>query len=83
MDEEITLKESNRELARIGVNLNQITRKLNSLNMIQCTYQDNKLLLKRVMEGTDKLSKQIKKHVSLVWDVINAGRYRMVLKDKK
>lgn len=83
LDEEITLKESNRELARIGVNLNQITRKLNSLNMIQCTYQDNKLLLKRVMEGTDKLSKQIKKHVSLVWDVINAGRYRMALKDKK
>ena len=83
LDEEITLKESNRELARIGVNLNQITRKLNSLNMIQCTYQDNKLLLKRVMEGTDKLSKQIKKHVSLVWAVINAGRYRMALKDKK
>ena len=83
LDEEITLKDSNRELARIGVNLNQITRKLNSLNMIQCTYQDNKLLLKRVMEGTDKLSKQIKKHVSLVWDVINAGRYRMALKDKK
>lgn len=81
LDEEITLKNSNRELSRIGVNLNQITRKLNSLNMV--TYQDNRLLLKRVLESTDKLSGQIKKHVDLVWDVINAGRYRMALKGKK
>ena len=79
LDEEIALKNSNRELVRIGTNLNQLTRALN-LKVESNSYDYDRDFTLRLTEEIKSLSVAVKKHVDLVWALINAGRYRLALK---
>lgn len=78
--EEATLKESNYQLARIGVNLNQIAHRVNGMGNVDLKNARGRDLLKRLNERTDALTTAINKHVDIVWKLINAGRYRISLR---
>lgn len=79
--EEAALKESNYQLARIGVNLNQIAHRVNGMGNVDLTKNaQGRELLKRLNERTDALTTAINKHVDMVWKLINAGRYRISLR---
>ena len=83
LEEEKTLSESNYQLSHIGVNLNQIARRVNRMDF--GPFKEEKairLLLKKQLERTTELTAAINKHVKLVWALINAGRYRLSLTGK-
>ncbi len=76
-EEIVVLRDSNSELRKIGVNLNQIAHRTNSINFDRVSDGETvKELLKRTIKRTDELSHTIDEHVAKVWAIINAGRYR-------
>lgn len=77
LDEIDTLRASNLELNHIGVNLNQIAHRTNTVDFDRIN--DSKRiaqLVKNLTVRTNNLNEIIKKHVAKVWLVLNAGRYR-------
>lgn len=78
--EEAALKESNYQLSKIGVNLNQIAHRVNGMGNVNLKNAQGRELLKRLNERTDALSAAINRHVDMVWKLINAGRYRISLR---
>ena len=78
--EENALKESNYQLAKIGVNLNQIAYRVNGMWKVDLKNAQGRELLKRLNERTDALTEAIHRHVDMVWKLINAGRYRISLR---
>lgn len=84
LDEEKALSESNYQLSHIGVNLNQIARRVNRMDFGPFKEEKViKILLKKQLERTTELTAAINKHVKLVWALINAGRYRLSLTGKR
>lgn len=83
-DEIKELSRSNYQLAKIGVNLNQITRRLNGLNLSDFR-QAGKLqpLIEAMAVRVSQVSEAITKHSAMVWAVINSGRYRLSIKGKR
>ena len=76
-DEIVVLRDSNSELRKMGVNLNQIAHRTNSIDFDRVSDGETvKELLKRMIKRTEDLSNTIDDHVAKVWAIINAGRYR-------
>ena len=76
-EEIVVLRDSNSELRKIGVNLNQIAHRTNSIDFDRVSDGETvKELLKRMIKRTEDLSNTIDEHVAKVWAIINAGRYR-------
>ena len=76
-DEIVVLRDSNSELRKMGVNLNQIAHRTNSIDFDRVSDGETvKELLKRMIKRTEELSRTIDEHVAKVWAIINAGRYR-------
>lgn len=76
-DEIVVLRDSNSELRKMGVNLNQIAHRTNSIDFDRVSDGETvKELLKRMIKCTEDLSNTIDDHVAKVWAIINAGRYR-------
>lgn len=76
-DEIVVLSDSNSEIRKIGVNLNQIAHRTNSIDFDRVSDGETvKELLKRMIKRTEELSRTIDEHVAKVWAIINAGRYR-------
>ena len=76
-DEIFVLRDSNSELRKIVVNLNQIAHRTNSIDFDRVSDGETvKELLKRMIKRTEDLSNTIDDHVAKVWAIINAGRYR-------
>lgn len=80
LDEEKALVESNFQLSRIGVNLNQIAHRVNSVKVLNLSSEECLKLLQEILKRTDNLNKAINLHVKKVWKLINAGRHRMSLR---
>lgn len=72
-DAEKELRESNYQLCRIGVNLNQITRFFNSMDKSKIHDEKLKFYLSILQKEHIKLSKSIRLHTSKVWKIINSG----------
>ena len=76
-DEIVVLRDSNSELRKMGVNLNQIAHRTNSIDFDRVSDGETvKELLKRMIKRTEELSRTIDEHVAKVWAIINAARYR-------
>ena len=76
-DEIIELRNANNELRKIGVNLNQIAHHTNTIDFERITDGKSvKELLKNFTKRAESISTTIDNHVSKVWELINAGRYR-------
>lgn len=76
-DEIVVLRDSNSELRKMGVNLNQIAHRTNSIDFDRVSDGETvKELLKRMIKRTEDLFNTIDDHVAKVWAIINAGRYR-------
>lgn len=76
-DEIVVLRDSNSELRKMGVNLNQIAHRTNSIDFDRVSDGETvKELLKRMIKRTEDLSNTIDDHVAKVLAIINAGRYR-------
>ena len=76
-DEIIELRNANNELRKIGVNLNQIAHHTNTIDFDRITDGKSvKELLKNFTKRAESISTTIDNHVSKVWELINAGRYR-------
>lgn len=75
LDEEKALIQSNFQLSRIGSNLNQIARSINTVKDNNASYSQAKFVTL-----AQELSKSINTHIKKVWKVVNAGRHRVTLK---
>lgn len=73
-DAERELRESNYQLSRIGINLNQITRFFNSLDK-NISDANLKFHLSLIYKEHVKLTKAIKIHTAKVWKIINSEKY--------
>ena len=79
LDELDALETSNEEMRMIGVNLNQIARKVNSMDVKRFNDYDAKTikeLVTRLVNRVDKLSGAIIDHNAKVYALINAGKHR-------
>ena len=83
LEEQKALVNSNYQLSKIGVNLNQIAHRVNALQAGGLKGAEYLALLKKMLERTDKLTTAINSHAALVWKLINAGRYRLSLRREK
>ena len=81
LSEETTLKESTRQLSRIGVNLNQIARSLNYLSQDKQarSFEISEVLKLLKLDCNQNLVSAINNHVNKVWRLINAAKYRYPL----
>ncbi|WP_281071208.1 plasmid mobilization relaxosome protein MobC [Succinivibrio dextrinosolvens] len=78
LDETDALEKSNEEMRMIGVNLNQIARKVNSMDVKRFNDYDAKTikeLVTRLVNRVDKLSGAIIDHTAKVYALINAGKH--------
>ena len=79
LDETDALESSNEELRMIGVNINQIARRVNSMDVRRFNNYDAKTikeLVTRLVNRVDKLSGAIIDHTAKVYALINAGKHR-------
>lgn len=83
LEEQKALVSSNYQLSKIGVNLNQIAHRVNAMQSSAIKSAEYRLLLNRMLERTANLSTAINTHVAKVWKLINAGRYRLSLRQDK
>lgn len=82
LDETDALESSNEELRMIGVNINQIARRVNSMDVRRFNNYDAqtiKELLERLINKIDKLSGAILDHTEKVYSLINRGRHHLDL----
>lgn len=82
LDEEKTLKQSIRKVDSIGVNINQIARRLNSPHFLELFRENggNALdMLRQLTDSMQQLNLIIAKHSGYVWGIINAARHRLPL----
>lgn len=82
LDETDALESSNEELRMIGVNINQIARRVNSMDVRRFNNYDAqtiKELLERLINKIDKLSGAIRDHTEKVYSLINRGRHHLDL----
>lgn len=78
LDETDALEKSNGELRMIGVNLNQIAHKVNSMDVKRFNDYDAqtiKELLNRLINKTENLRGSLLDHTKKVYDLINRGRF--------
>ncbi len=74
---EQALKDSTAQLRMIGVNVNQIARRMNKFDPKHVTDGKNiRRLIKFLLGETDKINGIIAKHSKIVWSLIYASRHR-------
>lgn len=79
------LAKSNYELHKLGVNLNQIAHRTNTVDFSNFTDKNKeelKTLFNGLIERTDKFTKIVQDHTDKVWKLINASRIRTKLETK-
>lgn len=79
------LAKSNYELHKLGVNLNQIAHRTNTVDFSNFTdhnAEELKTLFNGLIERTDKFTKIVQDHTDKVWKLINASRIRTKLETK-
>lgn len=79
------LAKSNYELHKLGVNLNQIAHRTNTVDFSNFTDKNKeelKTLFNGLIERTDKFTKLVQDHSDKVWKLINASRIRTKLETK-
>lgn len=82
LDETDALESSNEELRMIGVNINQIARRVNSMDVRRFNNYDAqtiKELLNRLINKTENLRGAILDHTEKVYSLINRGRHHLDL----
>ena len=80
-----SLESSNYELHKIGVNLNQIAHKINSMELDEFKKNQSSVVISLInilIDSADECKKNIDKHIDAVWKLINSSRYRTELKQK-
>ena len=80
-----SLENSNYELHKIGVNLNQIAHKINSMELDEFKKNQSSVVISLInilIDSADECKKNIDKHIDAVWKLINSSRYRTELKHK-
>lgn len=79
------LAKSNYELHKLGVNLNQIAHRTNTVDFSNFTDKNEeelKTLFNGLIQRTDKFTKIVQDHTDKVWKLINASRIRTKLETK-
>lgn len=79
------LAKSNYELHKLGVTLNQIAHRTNTVDFSNFTDKNKeelKTLFNGLIERTDKFTKLVQDHSDKVWKLINASRIRTKLETK-
>lgn len=78
-DEVSAVYRSNVSMRKCVVNLNEMAKKINSLAKDEVYYDDIKSLITRVRRECRDMKQKIELHTKCVWDMVNAGRNRVLL----
>lgn len=79
------LDRSNYELHKIGVNLNQIAHRTNTVDFKNFGPQQASIIMELInslIDRTDGCLRMIEKHIDSVWKLVNSARFRTELKQK-
>lgn len=79
------LDRSNFELHKIGVNLNQIAHRTNTVDFKNFGPQQASIIMELInslIDRTDGCLRMIEKHIDSVWKLVNSARFRTELKQK-
>lgn len=79
LEEIAALRDSNGQLRRIGVNLNQIAKSAHAAGSTHFSEQAVRALYNRLLKQTAELDAMINVHVAKVWRLVNSARYRAKL----
>ena len=78
-DEISAVYRSNHHMRKCVVNLNQMAKKINSLAKDEVYYDDIKSLITSVRRECRDMYHKVELHARCVWDMVNAGRNRVLL----
>ena len=79
------LDRSNFELHKIGVNLNQIAHRTNTVDFKNFGPQQASIIMELInslIDRTESCLSMIEKHIDSVWKLVNSARFRTELKQK-
>ena len=80
------LDDSNFQLRKLGVNLNQIAHRTNTVSFEKFSSKDKETLIdliNRLIERTENVQKFVYEHTKKVWKLVNSSRFRTQVNIKK